>query len=62
MMLKICTNISFHELENYTKYWIKKDFQESLKIIIKIYNKGYSVLDILDSYFSYIKITDLLDD
>ena len=59
---EICTNISFHELENYTKYWIKKNFQKSLKIIIKIYNKGYSVLDILDSYFSYIKITDLLDE
>jgi hypothetical protein len=27
-----------------------------------IYNKGYSVMDILDSYFTFIKITTILDE
>ena len=30
--------------------------------MFKIYDKGYSVLDILDNYFSFIKITDILED
>ena len=58
---KICTNISFYEFEQYTKMWYKeKNIIKSIKIIFLIHNKGYSVMDILDSYFSFIKITTLL--
>jgi DNA polymerase III delta prime subunit len=60
---EICTNISFYEFENYTIQWhTNKNLTESLKIIYKIYKKGYSVMDILDSYFTFIKITDMLDE
>ena len=58
---EICTNISFYEFENYTKAWfIEKDLQKSITLIYSIYNKGYSVMDILDSYFSFIKVTDII--
>jgi replication factor C subunit 2/4 len=60
---EICTNISFYEFENYTRAWyIDKDLQKSIKLIYSIYNKGYSVMDILDSYFSFIKITTIIQE
>lgn len=60
---EICTNISFYEFENYTRAWyIDKDLQTSIKLIYSIYNKGYSVMDILDSYFSFIKITTIIQE
>jgi len=60
---EICTNISFYEFENYTVAWHNnKNITEAIKIIYKIYKKGYSVMDILDSYFTFIKITDMLDE
>ena len=58
---EICTNISFYEFENYTNAWYnEKNLQKSIKLIYSIYNKGYSVMDILDSYFSFIKITNII--
>jgi len=60
---EICTNISFYEFEKYTLEWYKnKDIITSISIINSIYNKGYSVMDILDSYFTFIKITTILDE
>lgn len=58
MAKDICTNISFFDFEKYTKYWyIKKNLEKAKKIIDNIYDKGYSVMDILDSYFQFIKYT-----
>ena len=60
---EICTNISFYEFEEFTKKWYyDKNIDQSLKIIFNIYNKGYSVMDILDSYFIFIKYTELIDE
>ena len=57
----ICTNISFYDFEIYTKNWyVNKDLKSAKKVINDIYEKGYSVMDIFDSYFSFIKITDIL--
>ena len=59
----ICTNISFFEFEKYTISWFKeKDYKKSINIILNIYKKGYSVLDILDNYFSFIKITEIIEE
>ena len=60
---EICTNISFYEFEKYTEEWYKnKNLPFSIQIIYSIYNKGYSVMDILDSYFTFIKITNILNE
>ena len=57
----ICTNISFFDFEKYTKFWFKeKDLIKAKNINNKIFNKGYSVMDILDSYFQFIKYTKLI--
>ena len=60
---EVCTNISYYEFDKYTNAWYKeKSIEKAYKIIINIYEKGYSVMDILDSYFQYIKITDLISE
>ena len=59
---EICTNISFYEFEHYTDYWLKdKNLDKAVRKIFDIYNKGYSVMDILDNYFIFIKITNTID-
>ena len=63
MVKDICTNISFYEFEKYTNNWFKKkDIRSAVDIIFNIFNKGYSVVDILDNYFIYIKHTDIIDE
>lgn len=58
-----CTNISFKELKVYTE--LCKDSNKlgkSIELIYSIYGRGYSVIDILDNYFLFIKATDLVDE
>lgn len=57
----VCTNISFKEFDRYTSYCKNhKDLNEAIKILLTMYESGYSVMDILDNYFVYIKNTNLL--
>ena len=59
----ICTNISFYEFESFTNKWyVDRAYSPALKQIYKIFDKGYSVMDILDCYFTFIKMTDILDE
>jgi len=60
---EICTNISFYEFENYTKaIFVDNDMKAAINIIFSIFNRGYSVIDILDNYFTFIKTTKILDE
>ena len=60
--MNICTNINFVILKKYTE--LIKNGEESLHdaicLIYSIYDKGYSTIDILDTYFLFIKFTDIL--
>ena len=58
----ICTNISFSEFEKYTKAWKNGSMKEASLIIKNIFDKGYSVMDILDCYYTFIKFTDILNE
>jgi len=58
---ELCCNINHINLQNYTHYCFKeKNYAKAIEIIFNLYDKGYSVLDILDNYFSFIKITNSL--
>lgn len=60
---EICTNISYFDLEKYTNEWYNnRSLQKAVIIIYNIFDKGYSVMDILDSYFQFIKITNILNE
>lgn len=59
---QLCTNISFIKLQEYTNLIKNNNLNEAIKLIYEIYDKGYSVMDILDSYFLFIKNTTILSE
>jgi DNA polymerase III delta prime subunit len=62
MATKVCTNINFNDFDLYTTYLKEKNLQKAIKLLYKIYDKGYSVMDILDNYFLFVKTTELLSE
>lgn len=58
----ICTNISFSIFEDYTQSIIDNNLDMSIDILYKLFDKGYSVMDIYDNYFVFIKTTHLLNE
>ena len=56
----VCTNISFFIFEQYTQFLQQNQLNLAIKSLYDIYDKGYSVMDILDNYFLFVKITELL--
>ena len=59
---KVCTNISFFLLQQYTQHLLDNNLQDAVKLIYGIFDNGYSVMDILDNYFLFIKTTDMLSE
>lgn len=57
LAVQLCTNISFLTFEEYNNLLKNNKLDEAIKLIYQIYDKGYSVMDILDSYFLFIKNT-----
>jgi len=57
---KLCFTISLHTFETYTYMIINKQPEEAILLIYSIYDQGYSVIDILDNYFTFIKQTTVL--
>ena len=58
----VCTNINFAIFKDYTLSVKNHKLDESIKLLYSIYDKGYSVMDILDNYFLFVKITPILID
>jgi DNA polymerase III delta prime subunit len=59
---QLCTNISFLTFEEYTNSILTSQLIPAIKIIYELYDKGYSVMDILDNYFIFIKTTNILNE
>lgn len=59
---QVCTNILFIDFDKFTSYCKNNDINTAIKIIFEIYNQGFSVMDILDNYFIYIKLTNSIDE
>ena len=58
----ICTNISFFTFETYTDLLKSGNLTDAVLLLYSIYDKGYSVMDILDNYFLFIKTTNSLSE
>jgi DNA polymerase III delta prime subunit len=56
----LCSNISFLIFEEYTNYLKNDELQKAINLIYNLYDKGYSVMDVLDNYFTFIKNTNIL--
>lgn len=62
LAIQLCSNISFLTFESYTKMILESELVSAIQIINEVYDKGYSVMDILDNYFVFIKTTDILSE
>lgn len=59
---KLCSSISIQKFEEYIHYVLKKNIVEAIKILYVFHDYGYSVIDILEFFFFFIKQTTLLND
>ena len=59
---KLCFTISLSTFDNYTNLIINNQLDEAITLIYSVYDQGYSVIDILDNYFTFIKQTKLLNE
>ncbi|NBT49082.1 MAG: hypothetical protein EBT07_14930 [Actinobacteria bacterium] len=57
---KICSNISFQQFEKYVESLKRENLTEAIGILMEIHDYGYSVIDILDYFFTFVKCTPLL--
>jgi DNA polymerase III delta prime subunit len=62
LAIKLCSNISFYTLEDYTNLIKENKLEDAITLIYDLYDRGYSVMDILDNYFVFIKHTNTLDE
>jgi len=62
LAMLMCTNISFILFDDYIICLKNNQLHDAIQILYSIYDKGYSIMDILDNFFLYIKITHLLSE
>jgi len=62
LAIKLCSNISFGVFEEYIDYCLNKKLDHAVQVIYEIYDKGYSVMDILDNLFFFIKTTNMINE
>jgi DNA polymerase III delta prime subunit len=61
----LCSNISFLQFEEYIRCILLKNnigIKQAMSILYSIHDYGYSVIDILDYFFNFIKITNLISE
>ena len=58
----LCSNISFVIFEEYTNYIIQGELNKAIGLVYDLVDKGYSVMDVLDNYFMFIKSTNMLSE
>jgi DNA polymerase III delta prime subunit len=56
---QLCSNISLQQFETYVRSFHDEPIQP-IRILYAIHDYGYSVIDILNYFFTFIKLTDLL--
>lgn len=58
----ICNCISEKSFEDYIDAFNRNDLQNALEILHSLYECGYSVIDIFDYFFNFLKKTNLIDE
>lgn len=56
------SSMSFHHFEQYIQELRDDNVSNAIKILYNIYDYGYSVIDIYDFFFHFVKITPLLQE
>lgn len=58
----LCCIIGDHIFDKYTLLIKEKETVHAIHLLYEIFDKGYSVMDILDNYFMYIKNSNILNE
>lgn len=58
----LCTDIHFNIFEQYLQFIKDNNLLSAINLLLNLFDKGYSVMDILDSFFLYLKVDDKLDE
>jgi DNA polymerase III delta prime subunit len=58
--MKLCSEVNFQHFELYLRHLRNGELHKAIKVIYGICNLGYSVVDIYDYLFTFVKTTDLL--
>jgi len=59
---KICSIISFRYFETYVEHLKNDRLTDAVDVLYAIHDYGYSVIDILDYFFTFVKSTTILDE
>jgi len=59
---QICNNISDNIFIDYLTHCKNKDIYQAYDILLNLYEQGYSVMDIYDNLFSFVKLSSLYDE
>lgn len=57
---QLCTNINFQCFEKYITLVKEKQILSSVQIMYELFDKGYTVMDILDCFFFFVKTTEIM--
>lgn len=60
MARSMCTAISFSDMELFTERIREGDLHGSIDALYQLFDRGYSVVDIIDSYFVFVKTSEQL--
>ena len=61
-IVKLCSNINHYIFKKYIEFCREDNKNKSINLIYDLYDKGYSVMDILDNLVFYIKQTDIISE
>ena len=57
-----CTNINFSSFDRYVQHLRCYEDHNSHKLLLELHDMGYSVMDILDAFYAYVKTTTCLSE
>lgn len=59
---RICSNISHNHFDDFLTCVKERDLESAIDVLYLIHDDGYSVIDILDYFFNFLKITNKVDE
>lgn len=59
---RICSNISYNKLNVFLTHVKERQVEDAIDVLYSIHDDGYSVIDILDYFFNFLKVTNNLDE
>jgi DNA polymerase III delta prime subunit len=55
IIFDMCSHVNFSKMNLYFQYLQENRLEEGIEILFNLYHDGFSVMDILDSIFNYVK-------